>query len=309
MSATPHEADVLVVGAGPAGTAAAVMADSLNLRTVVVEADSVGSKLRTIGALNNVSGNWSSGPQLAEALASDLVRLQRDGRCSVVRARAVGVRGYDDRAELVLEDERVLTARTIVVATGVAALTPSRASWVSAPPQLSAPPLWRTAPADLSGRTYVLGGDRPLGTWLRAHSKASATLHVLYPSADDYKVAEVSGDDRVRLVPVSHVAVRQPAYGDGWTLDVTGRNGDHTSYLATSVVGNLGNTPAALEGLSQGEDGYCPPEKQHPRIRIAGDLRSGRYQRIATAQGSGAEAVLAGYYATALQQPAGEATR
>ncbi|MFE5550185.1 hypothetical protein ACFQ71_41530 [Streptomyces sp. NPDC056534] len=50
------------------------------------------------------------------------------------------------------------------------------------------------------------------------------------------------------------------------------------------------------------ENGYCPPEMQHPRIFIAGDLRSGRFQRITTAQGSGAEAALAYYYSTALER-------
>ncbi|CAO0834046.1 hypothetical protein SMICM17S_06276 [Streptomyces microflavus] len=62
------ETDVLVVGAGPSGMAAAVMAGSLNLRTVIVEAGAVGGKLHVIGALENVPGNWSTGPQLAEAL-------------------------------------------------------------------------------------------------------------------------------------------------------------------------------------------------------------------------------------------------
>src|SRR5690606_5296815 len=102
---------------------------SLNLRTVVVEADSVGGKLHVIGALENVPGNWSTGPQLAEALAADLDRLQRAGRCSVVQGRAVSVTGYDDRAELVLEDGRALSAQLIVVATGVAALAPPDADW------------------------------------------------------------------------------------------------------------------------------------------------------------------------------------
>lgn len=43
----------------------------------------------------------------------------------------------------------------------------------------------------------------------------------------------------------------------------------------------------------------------NPRIRIAGDLRSASYQRIATAQRSGAEAVLAYNYDTALRAGGG----
>ncbi|MFJ9855270.1 FAD-dependent oxidoreductase [Streptomyces sp. NPDC101150] len=301
MSSPSHEADVLVVGAGPAGVAAAMMAASLNLRTVVVEAGPVGGKLHVINALENVPGSWSTGPQLAKALASDLARLQQAGRCVVMEARAVGVNGHDDRAELALEDGRVLTAQVIVVATGVAALASSDVDWVGAPAQFSASPLWRTIPEDLAGQTYVLGGDRPLGTWLRAHPKVPTTLHVLCPPADDYKVTEVAGDDRIRLVPVSHVALSQPAYGDGWTVEVKDRHGARKTFAATTVLSNLGNKPAALEGLTRGEDGYCPPERQHPRIRIAGDLRSARYQRVATAQGAGAEAVLAFYYSTVVQ--------
>lgn len=43
---------------------------------------------------------------------------------------------------------------------------------------------------------------------------------------------------------------------------------------------------------------YCPPIGQHPRIIVAGDLRSARFQRIMTALGSGSEAALHAYYAT-----------
>ncbi|NUK23709.1 FAD-dependent oxidoreductase [Streptomyces lunaelactis] len=307
MSSPSHEADVLVVGAGPAGVAAAMMAASLQLRTVVVEAGQIGGKLHTIGAVENVAGDWSTGPQLAQALARDLERLQEAGRCTVVKARAVAVGSHDDRAELTLDNGQVLTARMMVVATGVAALTPSEAAWVTAPGDLAAPPLWRASPDSLAGRTYVLGADRPLGTWLRAHPKASATLHVLCPPTDAYKTAEVAGDDRVRLVPVSHVTVTRPAYGGGWMVEAKDRAGERTVYAATTVLNNLGNRPAALDGLALGGDGYCPTKRQHQRIRIAGDLRSARFQRIATAQGSGAEAVLAFYYAIALRSGGGVA--
>ncbi|WTX00962.1 FAD/NAD(P)-binding protein (plasmid) [Streptomycetaceae bacterium NBC_01309] len=297
MSARPYDADLVVVGAGPAGVAATLMAASLKLRAVVVEADRVGGALHRIGAVENVSGGWSTGVELADALAADLARLQAADRCTVVRGRAVAVRGHDDRAEVALEDGRVLMAGAVVVATGVETLTPHGVGWVTAPEEFSAPPLWRAAPDDLVGRTYVLGGDRPLGTWLRTHPQATRTLHVLHPAADDYKVVEIAGDERVRLVPVSRVAVTRSAYGGGWLVEVRDRSGGSTAYAATAVLGNLGNKPAVLPGLVSGQDAYCPPELQHPRVRVAGDLRSAQYQRIATAQGSGAEAVLANYYA------------
>ncbi|MEU0950296.1 FAD/NAD(P)-binding protein [Streptomyces canus] len=294
-----------MIGAGPAGVAAAVMACSLNLRTTTLDAGPIGGKLHRISALVNVPGSWTTGPRLAEALAADLERLREGGRCTVEQGRAVKVSGHDERAELTLEDGRVLTADTIVVATGVTDLAPSDVEWVTAAADFSAPPLWRATPQELTGRTYVLGADRPLGTWLRAHPDVTTTLHVLCPPTDRYKAAEVEDDPRVRLVPVSHVAITKPRYGEGWTVVVTGQDGAETVYSVTSILSNLGNKPAALPGLVTDEDGYCPQDQQHRRIRIAGDLRSARYQRIVTAQGSGAEAVLAYYYDIALSRGGG----
>lgn len=85
-------------------------------------------------------------------------------------------------------------------------------------------------------------------------------------------------------------------------MQVQDRDGLRKMFMATTVLSNLGNKPAVLTGLVEDGEGYCPPDLQHPRIRIAGDLRSSRYQRISTGQGSGAEAVLACYYSDAPQQ-------
>jgi hypothetical protein len=79
-------------------------------------------------------------------------------------------------------------------------------------------------------------------------------------------------------------------------VEATGQDGERTTYAAHTLVGNLGSKPVALNGLEEAGDGYCPAEYQHKRIRVAGDLRSARFQRIATAQGSGAEAVLSLFY-------------
>ncbi|WP_309248874.1 oxidoreductase [Streptomyces sp. MNP-20] len=298
-----YDADLLIVGAGPAGVAAAVMAASLQLRTIAVEAERVGEKLHRIGSVENVPGNWSTGPDLAQALERDLERIQEAGRCSVVHSRATAVAGQGERAELTLDDGQVLQGRAVVVAAGVAELTPSSAAWVSAPEDFVPAPLWRAVPQDLVGPAYVLGGDRPLGTWLRAFPGTRRQLHVLCPPGDDYKTAEVAADDRVRIVSVSHVAIARSSYGPKWTMQVKDRYGKETSYTVDTVLNNLGTKPAALDGVVQDADGYCPPRLQHPRILTVGDIRSGRYQRIVTSQGSGAEAALSVYYDLALPRP------
>lgn len=290
------DVDILIVGAGPAGVAAAVMAASLRLRTIVVERDQVGGRLRHIGALENVPGGWSSGRALADALRTDLKRIQADGRCELIGGAATAVRATDERAELVLDDGRVITAGTVVAATGVSAMAPADAAWLLAEADFAPPMLWRTPPAELGDSPFVLGADRPLGTWLRVHPNTATDLHVLCPPGDDYKTAEVTDDPRVQLLQVARVEVTALPADRGWVIAAEDRDGRVSAYTATSMMNNLGSRPAALQGLRQDEDGYCPPDVQHLRIRAAGDLRSARCQRIVTAQGSGAEAVLAAYY-------------
>jgi hypothetical protein len=297
---TALDADLIIVGAGPAGVAAAVMADSLGMSTIVLESAKVGGKLHHIGALVNMPGDWQTGPDLAHALAADISRLTTSGRCQLLTGQAVRVIGHHDRAEVALADGHIVTATAVIAATGVDALEPHHTDWITAPDGFWAPPLWRARPEDLHGPIHVLGGDRPLGTWLRAHPNVRRTLTVLCPPHDAYKTAEVADDERVHLVPVTSVDIAPAATGNGWEIRASHREADAISFLAGTVLNNLGSRPAALDGLAQAEDGYCPPSQQHPRVLTAGDLRSARFQRIVTAQGSGAAAALARYYDTAL---------
>ncbi|MFI9311178.1 oxidoreductase [Streptomyces triculaminicus] len=305
MMTMSYDAELVVVGAGPAGVAAAVMAASLKISTIVVEVERVGEKLHRIGAVENVPGSWTTGSQLAGAMAADMKRLQAAGASSLVQAQVTSIADGGDRAEVVLSSGVKLISRAVVVATGVTELLPADVSWMGAPDDFAPAPLWRSGPDDVKGHTYVLGADRPLGTWLRAHAAAKQVLHVLVPPADDYKTAEVSSDGRVRLVPVHRVSVAPSPYGAGWTVQVEGRDGTETTYAVDTVLNNLGSKPAAFDGLVQDEAGYCPPPLQPPRILVVGDLRSPRYQRITTAQGSGAEAALSVYYDAMLPNPAG----
>lgn len=289
------DVDLVIVGAGPAGIAAAVMATSLGMRTRIVEPGPIGGKLHHIGALANVPGAWTTGPDLAKALEEDLARITASGLCRRTAGRVTSVAGHDTHAEAVLEDGTTLTAAAVVVATGVAALTPADVSWIDAPDDFVPAPLWRTTPAGMTRTTHVLGADRPLGTWLRAHPRAGHSLAVLCPPQDDYKALEVADDPRVTVIRCTGVSV-SPASDGTHTLKVTHRDGEQRQYVASTVLNNLGSRPAALPGLEAGPDGYCPPAQQHPRILVVGDLRSTRFQRIVTAQGSGAQAALARYY-------------
>ncbi|MFF1378704.1 oxidoreductase [Streptomyces sp. NPDC058308] len=222
--------------------------------------------------------------QAGPALAADLERIASTNLLRRTTATAVAVSADYAHAFVRLADGTEHTAVAAIIATGVTTLSPADTPWITAPDGFWPDPLWRTGPDQMSGVTWVLGADRPLGTWLRAHPTVARTISVLCPPEDDYKATEIAEDPRVNLVRCSAVTIT-PAPTSGWILDVDHRGGEQRQYIAGTVLGNLVNRPAALDDLAQATDGYCPPDEQHPRIWTAGDLRSARFQRIVTAHG------------------------
>lgn len=297
MITPSKDAELIIIGAGPAGCAAALMAASLGVSSLLIEADAgrIGGKLNLIKALENAPGGWTAGTDLAEALQSDIARISN--QCRVLTGTATAVAGCPDRVEVALADGRTLTGETAIVATGVRPMAPDDTTWITSSNNVVPPPLWRASPAELTARTVVLGADRPLGTWLRGHPEWDGQLDVLHPARDDYKTAEVSGDARVRFhrVETVKVASSEPTKVTAFLTDGTSHE-----FAADAILLNLGTAPTRLAGLVQDPDGYCPPDAQHPRVVTAGDMRSARYQRIVTAQGSGAEAALRYYYGASL---------
>jgi len=290
------EADLIVVGGGPAGCAAALMAASVGLRSVVLEAEArLCGKLRGIPAVDNVAGGHRSGPELADAITADLARTPL---CRVeLGVRAVRVRAHGERADVALDDGRRLRAPYAVVATGTGPLGPESAGWLTVEAGARPAVLWGADAPPSGVRTLlVLGADRPLGTFLRAHPELDVRIVVAHPPEDDYKAQEVRADRRVEALPVSSLSLAPP--GAGPAARWTARDGTPGATEADLVLLNLGSAPAPPPGdLVRDSAGYCPPRSQPPRLLTAGDLRSARFQRIMAATGSGGEAALRAYYA------------
>ncbi|MTE22129.1 FAD-dependent oxidoreductase [Streptomyces sp. TRM43335] len=301
-AASAGETDLLVVGGGPAGCAAAVMAASVGLRTLVLEARrELCGRLRYVRRLENVLGGFSSGAEFAASAAADVARA---AGCRVeYGARVVRLAAHDDHVAVTLESGALRTAAHVVVATGTGPLGPAGTDWLDGPGGPAAAPLWESGPEEWAGRTVlVLGADRPLGTVLRAFPTVAARFLVAYPPSDDHRADEVRADPRVELVPVRRAVLptgRERARpGDRFVVELVTTGGGVLRREADAAYLNLGNVPVRpLGDLVCGTDGYCPPDRQRPRVHVAGDLRSARAQRIMTAAGSGGEAALRAYYA------------
>jgi alkyl hydroperoxide reductase subunit F len=110
--------DVLIIGGGPAGAAAAVYAARKGIRTGIVAERFGGQTMDTLGIENFISVLETEGPKFAAALEAhvrhygvDLITLQR-----VARVDPATVPG--GHATVTLDNGATLKSRTVILATG-----------------------------------------------------------------------------------------------------------------------------------------------------------------------------------------------
>jgi thioredoxin reductase (NADPH) len=110
------EYDTAVIGAGPAGLAAAVYGASEGLRTIVVEREAPGGQAGTSSRIENYLG-FPSGVSGDELAGRALKQARRLGAEILVTRRIEAIDA--DTRELRLDGGDVLRARTIILACGV----------------------------------------------------------------------------------------------------------------------------------------------------------------------------------------------
>ena len=110
--------DVTIVGAGPAGLAAAVYAASEGLQTVVIEPEAAGGQAGTSSMIRNYLGfpRGVSGQDLAARAADQALQF---GAQVVYTQSVTGLRAEGRDRIVTLSDGSEVTSRTVVLATGV----------------------------------------------------------------------------------------------------------------------------------------------------------------------------------------------
>lgn len=108
----PYE--VLIVGGGPAGAAAAIYAARKGIRTGLVAERFGGQVMDTVGIENFISVPYTEGPKLVASLEQHVKEYDID----VITEQTAAKLTADDMIEITLESGATLSSRSVILATG-----------------------------------------------------------------------------------------------------------------------------------------------------------------------------------------------
>jgi thioredoxin reductase (NADPH) len=306
--------DVIIVGAGPAGLAAAVYAASEGLSSVVVEREAVGGQAGTSSLIRNYPGfpHGISGGQLAYRAFEQAWGL---GAEFVFMRSATGLSVDRDTRAVELSDGGRITGRTVIVAAGVT----YRMLEVDGIDDLVGRGVFygaaMTESTAMSGQaTYVVGGGNSAGQaalHLARYARRVTLLvrgETLATSMSEYLIEQLKAAANVRIRYQTEVVGCQGENGHLVGLRLRGRGDSAVEEVeAAGLFVLIGSRPHTgwLEGAVDLDDqGFIctgtdlgrleerrialPFETSMPGVFAIGDVRHRSIKRVATAVGDGA---------------------
>ncbi|MFW6093992.1 MAG: alkyl hydroperoxide reductase subunit F [Pseudomonadota bacterium] len=299
--------DVLVVGGGPAASAAAVYAARKGLRTGMAAERMGGQVLDTLGIENFVSTPYTEGPQLAAALESHVAQYDVDLMDGQRVEALVPADGGDGLHRVRVSGGTDLAARAVVVATGArwrALGVPGEAEYrnrgVAYCPHCDGP-LFK------GKRVAVVGGGNS-GVEAAidlAGLVAHVTLLELDPAlrADDVLKRKLASLDNVTVLTSART---MEIHGDGQRVsglsyeDVAAGTVERLALEGVFVqIGLVPNTEwldgiVAVNGRGEIEVDEAG-RTSIPGVFAAGDVTTTPYKQIVVAMGDGSKAALSAF--------------
>ena len=315
--------DVAIVGAGPAGLAAAVYAASEGLQTLLVDPDGPGGQAGSSSMIRNYPGfpHGISGAHLAHGACEQAWLFGAD---LVYGQAATGLRVRGSERLLRISDGTEVAARAVIVAAGVAwrrlgvrrleALVGAGVFYGAAASEARA----------MRGQdVFVVGGANSAGQAAVHLAKHAATVTILARgdslarTMSDYLVQEIQATDNIRVClgvevidghgeeHLEAVTVRDRAAGTTETVPAAALfvligGQPHTAWLPDSVERDAaGYLLTGRDLIRDGRPPACwslqrPPlllETSTPGVFAAGDVRHRSVKRVASAVGEGATAI------------------
>lgn len=291
--------DVVIVGAGPAGLAAAVYAGAEGLRALVIDELAVGGQAATSSRIENYMG-FPTGISGADLCARGEIQALKFGTRFAVPRKVTGVApGGSGGFVLKLDDGVAVRARAIVVATGVqyrrlplARLEEFEGAGVSyAATELEARHV-------LGRAAIVIGGGNSAGQAAMFLSRRAAQVHLvvrgasLAASMSDYLIERIRKNPAITV----HFQAQVTALHGAETLQAVTLQDDVGTHEVSAaglfvMVGAAPNT-GWLSGLvALDPKGFVMTDGLNatscPGIFAVGDVRAGSVKRVASAVGEG----------------------
>ena len=314
--------DLIIVGGGPAGLAAAVYGASEGLKTVMIEREAPGGQAGTSSRIENYLGfpNGLSGADLARRAVTQARRFGVE----ILAQEVTGLRVQDQYRIITLADGSEISSHALLIATGVSYC------------KLDVPGLDRLTGAGVyygaalteamacqDDDVFIIGGANSAGQAAMYFSKYAHCVNILVRGnslekgmsqylVDEIKatpnirvllntqVTEAQGDARLETVTLAHsdtgtqetVAARAlfifigAAPRTDWLEGVVQRD-EHGFILAGQELMSNGKRP---KGWPLDRDPFLL-ESSVPGVFVAGDVLHQSIKRVASAVGGGSIAV------------------
>jgi thioredoxin reductase (NADPH) len=317
--------DLVVIGAGPAGLAAAVYGASDGLRTLVVERQVAGGQAGTSFMIRNYLGfpRGISGAELAARAQEQAISL---GAEFLLTTDVAGVASHDLERVVTLADGAEIRARAVVIATGVSynrlridgldSLLGKGVYYGSSTAE---------APAHAGRDVFVVGGGNSAGQAAVHLARYAATVTVLVRSGgltmSDYLVKQIARTDNVRILFNTEIVraegkrrlealhVRNTVRGDterlaAAALFVLIGAGPHTGWLDKTLQRDARGHVLTGRHVVRGDaaqpewpEDRAPLtlETSLPGVFAAGDVRYNSPRGVAAAVADGGTAARSGY--------------
>ncbi len=315
--------DVIIVGAGPSGLAAAVYAASEGLDALVIETEAPGGQAGSSSKIENYLG-FPTGVSGQELASRALTQAQKFGAKMMVAHSVVQLNCKNRPYEVVLDNGSVLAARSVIISTGAQYKKPHIANL-----------------KDFEGRgiyygaTYmeaqlcegqdvvIVGGANSAGQAAVYLAQTARRVYMLVRSElsetmSRYLIHRITGNPKIELHQHTEIVGME---GNGelrqvtWTDRAAGETSTHDIRHAFMMTGASPRTTWLQGCVAMDDKGFiltgrdlessadfaraawplqrAPQmlETSLPGVFAVGDVRSGNVKRVASAVGEGAIAI------------------
>jgi len=315
--------DLIVVGAGPAGLAAAVYGASEGLRTLIIERDATGGQAGQSTRIENYLG-FPSGLSGAELSRRAVTQARRFGAEFLLTHEVTSIESHADIIGITLKDKSQLRAHSVIITTGVdyrlldvpgADNFTGRGVYygaaISETSGVRGEDVFIVGAANSAGQaalhfatvaesvTMLVRGhtlSASMSHYLAERIQATPNLHLRCHTAVD----EVCGSDHLEGIVLRDTDTGERATEPASAMFVFIGAAPRTGWLDGSIARDgHGFILAGPDIIAYGPAKAWPLERDPylmetsiPGVFAAGDVRLGSAKRVATAVGEGATAVL-----------------